>query len=95
VEFFRKLPQEVDKTGPGNPGPGNPGSGNPSTPSVDRYTDAHFRRIATNVSSYIGMVSETLKNTIPKAAVHCQVREAKRSLLNYFYTQVGRKDVSN
>jgi hypothetical protein len=92
VEFFRKLPQEVDKTGPGNPGPGNPGTGNPSTPSVDRYTDAHFRRIATNVSSYIGMVSETLKNTIPKAVVHCQVREAKRSLLNYFYTQVGRKD---
>ncbi|TVU31636.1 hypothetical protein EJB05_23331 [Eragrostis curvula] len=87
VEFFRKLPQEVDK-----PGPGNPGTGNPSTPPVDRYTDAHFRRIATNVSAYIGMVSETLKNTIPKAVVHCQVREAKRSLLNYFYTQVGRKD---
>ncbi|KAL5229420.1 hypothetical protein ABZP36_028196 [Zizania latifolia] len=82
VEFFRKLPQEVDKTG----------TGNPSTPSVDRYTDSHFRRIASNVSSYIGMVSDTLKNTIPKAVVHCQVREAKRSLLNYFYTQVGRKD---
>lgn len=82
VEFFRKLPQEVDKTG----------TGNPSTPSVDRYTDAHFRRIASNVSSYIGMVSDTLKNTIPKAVVHCQVREANRSLLNYFYTQVGRKD---
>jgi hypothetical protein len=82
VEFFRKLPQEVDKTG----------TGNPSTPSVDRYADAHFRRIASNVSSYIGMVSDTLKNTIPKAVVHCQVREAKRSLLNYFYTQVGRKD---
>ncbi|XP_062205101.1 phragmoplastin DRP1E-like [Phragmites australis] len=87
VEFFRKLPQEVDKTGTGNPG-----TGNPNTPAVDRYTDAHFRRIASNVSSYIGMVSETLKNTIPKAVVHCQVREAKRSLLNYFYTQVGRKD---
>lgn len=82
VEFFRKLPQEVDKTG----------TGNPSTPSVDRYTDAHFRRIASNVSSYIGMISDTLKNTIPKSVVHCQVREAKRSLLNYFYTQVGSKD---
>uniref|UniRef100_J3N517 Dynamin-related protein 1E n=1 Tax=Oryza brachyantha TaxID=4533 RepID=J3N517_ORYBR len=82
VEFFRKLPQEVDKTG----------TGNPSTPSVDRYADAHFRRIASNVSAYIAMVSDTLKNTIPKAVVHCQVREAKRSLLNYFYTQVGSKD---
>lgn len=91
VEFFRKLPQEVDKAGPGNPRTANPP---PAPPSDDRYTDAHFRRIASNVSSYIGMVSETLKNTIPKSVVHCQVREAKRSLLNYFYTQVGRKDVS-
>ncbi|KQJ97871.1 dynamin-related protein 1E [Brachypodium distachyon] len=82
VDFFRKLPQEVDKAG----------TGSPPTPAVDRYTDTHFRRIASNVSSYIGMVSETLKNTIPKAVVHCQVREAKRSLLNYFYTQVGSKD---
>ncbi|GJM91521.1 hypothetical protein PR202_ga07898 [Eleusine coracana subsp. coracana] len=55
VEFFRKLPQEVDKTGPGNPGTR---TGNPPTPSDDRYTDAHFRRIATNVSSYIGMAKQ-------------------------------------
>jgi len=47
----------------------------------------------TNVSSYINMVCDTLKNTIPKAVVHCQVREAKRSLLNYFYVQVGKKEV--
>ncbi|CAA7403799.1 unnamed protein product [Spirodela intermedia] len=80
VEFFRKLPQEVEK------------GGNPSIPTADRYSDGHFRRIASNVSSYIGMVSETLRNTIPKAVVHCQVREAKRSLLNHFYTQVGKKE---
>ncbi|CAM0956132.1 unnamed protein product [Alopecurus aequalis] len=84
VEFFRKLPQEVDRAG----------TENPPSPSADRYTDAHFRRIASNVSSYIGMVSDTLKNTIPKSVVHCQVREAKRSLLNYFYTQVGSKDAT-
>ncbi|CAA6666992.1 unnamed protein product [Spirodela intermedia] len=81
VEFFRKLPQEVEK------------GGNPSIATADRYSDGHFRRIASNVSSYIGMVSETLRNTIPKAVVHCQVREAKRSLLNHFYTQVGKKEV--
>ncbi|RWW36552.1 hypothetical protein BHE74_00058415, partial [Ensete ventricosum] len=81
VDFFRKLPQEVEK------------AGNPATPTIDRYTDGHFRRIASNVSSYIFMVSETLKNSIPKAAVYCQVREAKRSLLNHFYTQVGKKEV--
>ncbi|KAL3742624.1 hypothetical protein ACJRO7_018008 [Eucalyptus globulus] len=80
VEFFRRLPQEIEK------------GGNPATSTVDRYTEGHFRRIASNVSSYIGMVSDTLKNTIPKAVVYCQVREAKQSLLNYFYTQIGQKE---
>ncbi|KAK4410934.1 Dynamin-related protein 1E [Sesamum angolense] len=38
------------------------------------------------------MVTETLKNTIPKAVVYCQVKEAKQNLLNYFYTQIGKKE---
>ncbi|XP_078439932.1 phragmoplastin DRP1E-like [Wolffia australiana] len=80
VEFFRRLPQEVEK------------NTNPSGPAVDRYGDGHFRRIGSNVSAYISMVSETLKNTIPKAAVHCQVREAKRSLLDQFYVRIGKKE---
>lgn len=80
VDFFRKLPQEVEK------GP------NPAATNVDRYNDGHFRRIASNVSSYINMISDTLKNAIPKATVHCQVREAKHSLLNLFYTQVGKRE---
>ncbi|GAB4862016.1 Phragmoplastin drp1e [Ancistrocladus abbreviatus] len=80
VEFFRRLPQEVEK------------GGNPSAATVDRYTDAHFRRIASNVSSYINMVSDTLRNTIPKAVVYCQVREAKQSLLNHFYTHIGKSE---
>jgi hypothetical protein len=46
-----------------------------------------------NVSSYINMVCETLRNTIPKAVVHCQVKEAKRNLLNRFYAHVGSKEV--
>ncbi|KAJ8625984.1 hypothetical protein MRB53_019291 [Persea americana] len=80
VDFFRKLPQEVEK------------GGNPSAvAAADRYSEGHFRRIGSNVSSYVGMVSETLRNTIPKAVVHCQVREAKRSLLNHFYAQLGKK----
>ena len=88
VDFFRRLPQEVENKG-----------GNPATPAnlasstVDRYSEMHFRRIGSNVSSYVGMVSETLRNTIPKAVVHCQVKEAKQSLLNYFYTQIGKKEV--
>ncbi|GAB4844246.1 Phragmoplastin drp1e [Ancistrocladus abbreviatus] len=80
VDFFRRLPQEVEK------------GGNPATSTLDRYTEAHFRRIASNVSSYINMVSDTLRNTIPKAVVYCQVREAKQSLLNYFYTQIGKRE---
>lgn len=80
VEFFRRLPQEVEK------------GGNPAATNVDRFAEGHFRRIASHVSSYINMISDTLKNTIPKAAVHCQVREAKHSLLNYFYTQIGKRE---
>uniref|UniRef100_A0A7C9ATF6 Dynamin-related protein 1E n=1 Tax=Opuntia streptacantha TaxID=393608 RepID=A0A7C9ATF6_OPUST len=81
VDFFRRLPQEVEKVG-----------NHPAANNVDRYAEGHFRRIASNVSSYINMVSDTIRNTIPKAVVHCQVREAKLSLLNYFYTQIGKRE---
>ncbi|KAL0464300.1 UNVERIFIED_CONTAM: Dynamin-related protein 1E [Sesamum latifolium] len=102
VEFFRRLPQEVEKAGnpggnprentaAGNPG-GNPRENTAPAETVDRYSEAHFRRIGSNVSSYINMVTETLKNTIPKAVVYCQVKEAKQNLLNYFYTQIGKKE---
>lgn len=101
VDFFRNLPQEVERVGnpaaaPRNPAaaPRNPAGGNPAAaPTVERYSDVHFRRIASNVSSYVGMVLETLKTTIPKAVVYCQVREAKQSLLNHFYVQIGKKEV--
>lgn len=94
VEFFRKLPQEIERAvNPGGNPRGNPRESSAADPTIDRYSDAHFRRIGSNVSSYISMVSETLKNTIPKAVVHCQVKEAKQNLLNYFYTQIGGKEV--
>lgn len=102
VDFFRRLPQEMEKAGnPAQPtNPSNRGnSDQPTNPSNragindDRYGEGHFRRIGSNVSSYIGMVSETLRVTIPKAVVYCQVREAKQSLLNFFYTQIGKKEV--
>ena len=90
VDFFRKLPQEVEKAG--NPG-GNPRDNTPASQNIDRYAEAHFRRIGSNVSSYVYMISETLRNSIPKAVVYCQVKEAKQNLLNYFYTQIGRREV--
>lgn len=46
-----------------------------------------------NVSAYVGMVNDVLRVTIPKAVAHCQVLEAKRSLLNMFYTQIGKIEV--
>ncbi|KAG6393310.1 hypothetical protein SASPL_147548 [Salvia splendens] len=102
VEFFRRLPQEIERAA--NPG-GNPrvnprdnprenprdGSGAEAV-TLDRYGDGHFRRIGSNVSSYVNMVSENLKNTIPKAVVHCQVKEAKQNLLSYFYTHIGKRE---
>ncbi|KAJ3692577.1 hypothetical protein LUZ60_011672 [Juncus effusus] len=90
VDFFRKLPQEAEIK-PGGPNGGNT-QGQPQPQTIDRYGEGHYRRIASNVSAYVNMVSETLKNTIPKAVVFCQVREAKRSLLNHFYILVGKKE---
>ncbi|KAK1313093.1 Dynamin-related protein 1C [Acorus calamus] len=80
VEFFRKLPLDSEK------------GSHPTAPTVDRYNENHLRRIGSNVSSYVGMVCETMKNSIPKAIVYCQVQEAKRSLLDHFYALVGRRE---
>ncbi|EPS71899.1 hypothetical protein M569_02855 [Genlisea aurea] len=88
VDFFRRLPQEVEKVG-NNPRDNSPAA---AANNPDRYAETHFRRIGSNVSSYVNMVSETLKHSIPKAVVYCQVKEAKQNLLNYFYTQIGQKE---
>lgn len=93
VDFFRRLPQEIEKAGNqgGNPRE-NTRENSAATPAFDRHADGHFRRIGSNVSSYVTMVSETLRNSIPKAVVYCQVKEAKQNLLHYFYTQIGKKE---
>ncbi|GMI71671.1 RADIAL SWELLING 9, DYNAMIN-RELATED PROTEIN 1A, dynamin-like protein [Hibiscus trionum] len=78
VEFFRKLPQDADK-------------GGSATQSIfDRYNDSYLRRIGTTVLSYVNMVCATLRHSIPKSIVYCQVREAKRSLLDFYYTELGK-----
>ncbi|XWS69395.1 hypothetical protein CRYUN_Cryun04dG0175400 [Craigia yunnanensis] len=84
VDFFRKLHTEPAKKPEKN--------ANPSGPNNDHFNDNYLRRIGSNVNAYIGMVCDTLKNTIPKAVVYCQVREAKRSLLSNFYAQVGKRE---
>ncbi|KAE9607661.1 Dynamin-related protein 12A [Lupinus albus] len=80
VDFFRKLPQEVDK------------GGNPTHSIFDRYNDSYLRRIGTTILSYVNMVCATLRHAIPKSIVYCQVREAKRSLLDHFFTDLGKMD---
>ncbi|KAF1890215.1 hypothetical protein Lal_00025548 [Lupinus albus] len=80
VEFFRKLPQDPEK------------GGNPTHSLFDRYNDAYLRRIATTVLSYVNMVCGGLRHTIPKSVVYCQVREAKRSLLDHFFAEMGKKE---
>ncbi|KAG6530379.1 dynamin-related protein 5A-like [Zingiber officinale] len=80
VDFFRKLPQDVEK------------GGNPTLSIFDRYNDSYLRRIGTTVLSYVNMVLATLRNSIPKSIVYCQVREAKRSLLDHFFTELGTKE---
>ncbi|KAI3743977.1 hypothetical protein L1987_57049 [Smallanthus sonchifolius] len=80
VDFFRKLPQDIEK------------GGNPTHSIFDRYNDAYLRRVGSNVLSYVHMVVGTLRHSIPKSVVYCQVREAKRSLLDRFFTELGAKE---
>ncbi|GMN42912.1 hypothetical protein TIFTF001_012112 [Ficus carica] len=80
VEYFRKLPQDIDK------------GGNPTHSIFDRYNDSYLRRVGSVVLSYVNMVCASLRNAIPKSIVYCQVREAKRSLLDYFFAELGKKE---
>ncbi|XP_058100431.1 dynamin-related protein 5A-like isoform X1 [Magnolia sinica] len=80
VDFFRKLPQDIEK------------GGNPTHSIFDRYNDAYLRRIGSTVLQYVTMVSASLRNSIPKSVVYCQVREAKRTLLDHFFTELGKRD---
>ncbi|XP_047337944.1 phragmoplastin DRP1A-like [Impatiens glandulifera] len=80
VDFFRKLPQDIEK------------GGNPTLSIFDRYNDSYLRRIGSNVLSYVNMVCAGLRNSIPKSIVYCQVREAKRSLLDIFFAELGTKE---
>ncbi|CAH2057990.1 unnamed protein product [Thlaspi arvense] len=86
VDFFRNL--HVTET------QGSQAASLSSPPTTTATTDQHgegeFRKIASNVAAYINMVSDTLVGTIPKAVVHCQVRQAKLALLNYFYAQMSQ-----
>ncbi|XP_061988149.1 dynamin-related protein 5A-like [Rosa rugosa] len=76
VDFFRQLRQDVDK------------GGNPSHPLSDRYNDSYLSRIGSNVLGYVNMVCESLRKSIPKSVVYCQVRVAKRGLLDRFFTNL-------
>ncbi|TYG61619.1 hypothetical protein ES288_D07G163500v1 [Gossypium darwinii] len=80
VEFFRKLPQDVEK------------GGNPTHSLFDRYNDSYLRRVGSTVLQYVNMTCASLRNSIPKSTVYCQVREAKRSLLDFFFTELGKKE---
>nr|CAD1823600.1 unnamed protein product [Ananas comosus var. bracteatus] len=76
VDFFRKLPQDIEK------------GGNPTHSIFDRYNDSYLRRIGSTVLAYVSMVCASLRNSIPKSIVYCQVREASAhclitSLLNW------------
>ncbi|KAL5792233.1 hypothetical protein ACOSP7_000827 [Xanthoceras sorbifolium] len=81
VDFFRKLPQDVEK------------GGNPTHSLFDRYNDSYLRRIGSTVLAYVNMVCASLRHSIPKSVVYCQVREAKRSLLDHFFTELGAKEM--
>ncbi|KAL4383132.1 hypothetical protein GQ457_15G003990 [Hibiscus cannabinus] len=98
ADFFRKLNAEPEKIT--NPSGKKSSAESDKNAKIDanqlstseRLSESYLRRIGSNVNAYIAMVCDTLRNTIPKAVVYCQVREAKRSLLSNFYAQVGRRE---
>eukprot|EP00897_Mesotaenium_endlicherianum_P008166 jgi/Mesen1/7378/ME000382S06573 len=89
VEFIRRLPQVQESRAPN----GKEAKDAKKAAAADPETE-NLKRIGSNVSAYIGFVMDSLKNSLPKSVVHCQVREAKRSLLNAFYAQVGRQEAN-
>ncbi|MFQ6637425.1 hypothetical protein Gotur_013940 [Gossypium turneri] len=96
ADFFRKLNAEPEKNlNPSDKKKNAEPAKNPnqSGHTGDRLNESYLRRIGSNVNAYIAMVCDTLRNTIPKAVVYCQVKEAKRSLLTNFYAQVGSREV--
>ncbi|KAJ1284795.1 hypothetical protein BS78_03G232600 [Paspalum vaginatum] len=75
VDFFRNLPQDVEK-------------GGSATHSIfDIDTMIHI----SDGLAYVNMVCSSLRKSIPKSIVYCQVREAKRSLLDHFFTELGAR----
>ncbi|GJR91721.1 dynamin-related protein 5A isoform X2 [Tanacetum coccineum] len=81
VDFFRNLPQDFVK------------GGNPTQSMFDRYNEMYLRRIGTTVLQYVNMVLSGLVHSVPKSVAYCQVREAKRSLLDRFFADLGQRTV--
>lgn len=54
-----------------------------------------WKQTGSTVLSYVNMVCASLRHSIPKSVVYCQVREAKRSLLDHFFAELGKKEVGN
>ncbi|TYH96425.1 hypothetical protein ES332_A12G176500v1 [Gossypium tomentosum] len=94
ADFFRKLNAEPEKNlNPSDKKKNAEPDKNPNQSHTgDRLNESYLRRIGSNVNAYIAMVCDTLRNTMPKAVVYCQVKEAKRSLLTNFYAQVGSRE---
>ncbi|KAL3138117.1 hypothetical protein ABBQ38_005347 [Trebouxia sp. C0009 RCD-2024] len=52
----------------------------------------HLQMISAHVSAYITHVRTQLKQTIPKAIVHCLVMQAKKQLLDKLHAEVADKE---
>ncbi|KAJ4895951.1 Dynamin-related protein 1A [Raphanus sativus] len=57
------------------------------------FNNSYLGRIGSNVLSYVNMVCAGLPNSIPKSISYCQVREAKCSLLDHFFADLGTMDM--
>jgi GTPase SAR1 family protein len=61
----------------------------PAEPEFSPEIEAHLRRVSGTVSAYVASVVASLKASVPKAVVHVQVLQAKKTLLSPLYQEVG------
>ncbi|KAL8227874.1 hypothetical protein R6Q57_015458 [Mikania cordata] len=108
VDFFHKLPQDIEKGGIPTHSIFDRyndaylrriGMYNVLMTQLKTFwkmlkKPSFFFNTGSNVLSYVHMVVGTLRHSIPKSVVYCQVREAKRSLLDRFFTELGAKEGS-
>ncbi|BDA43615.1 Dynamin-related protein 1E [Coccomyxa sp. Obi] len=95
AEVFREILQQNGRSGEGGEIMRTLSGRQMSDVMADERSspsDKHTQKIASHVSAYIHHVRTQLKQTIPKAIVHCLVIQAKKRLLDNLHADVASSE---